>query len=70
MPGGRGLVPYHSYARYLKALTLVLFAYVAAAFSIRIPWGEVALATFLPRLSWDRDFMLMLVAIFGTTISP
>jgi len=64
------LVPYHSYARYLKALTLVLFAYVAAAFSIRIPWGEVALATFLPRLSWDRDFMLMLVAIFGPTISP
>lgn len=64
------LIPYHLYARYLKALTLVLFAYVAAAFSIRIPWGEVLAATFLPRLSWDRDFTLMLVAIFGTTISP
>ena len=25
---------------------------------------------FLPHLAWDRDFMLMLVAIFGTTISP
>src|ERR1700726_902700 len=34
------MVPYHLYARYLKALTLVLFAYVVAAFSIRIPWGE------------------------------
>ena len=64
------LIPYHSYSRYLKALTLVLFAYVAAAFTIRIPWGEVLAATFLPRLSWDRDYMLMLVAIFGTTISP
>jgi NRAMP (natural resistance-associated macrophage protein)-like metal ion transporter len=64
------IVPYHLYARYLKALTLVLFAYVAAAFSIRIPWHEVLGATFLPRLQWDRDFMLMLVAIFGTTISP
>src|ERR1700688_3765923 len=64
------LIPYHSYARYLKALTLVLFAYVATAFTIRIPWGEVAAATFLPRVSWDRDYMLMLVAIFGTTISP
>src|ERR1700722_15797275 len=64
------LIPYHSYSRYLKTLTLVLFAYVATAFSIHIPWGQVLDATFLPRLSWDRDYMLMLVAIFGTTISP
>ena len=64
------LIPYHFYSRYLKALTLVLFAYVATAFTIRIPWGDVAAATFLPRVSWNRDYMLMLVAIFGTTISP
>jgi NRAMP (natural resistance-associated macrophage protein)-like metal ion transporter len=64
------LVPYSRYSRYLKTLTLVLFAYVIAAFTIRIPWGEVLAATFLPRLSWDRDYTLMLVAIFGTTISP
>jgi NRAMP (natural resistance-associated macrophage protein)-like metal ion transporter len=64
------LIPYHTYSRYLKTLTLVLFAYVATAFSIHIPWGQVLDATFLPRLSWDRDYMLMLVAIFGTTISP
>ena len=64
------LIPYHTYSGYLKALTLVLFAYVATAFTVRIPWGQVLAATFVPRLSWDRDFMLMLVAIFGTTISP
>lgn len=64
------LIPYHLYARYLKALTLVLFAYVVAAFSIHIPWGQVLTATFLPHLSWSRDYLLMLVAIFGTTISP
>src|SRR3984957_14571297 len=64
------LIPYHSYSGYLKTLTLVLFAYVATAFSVKIPWGEVLSATFVPRLSFDRDFTLMLVAIFGTTISP
>ena len=64
------LVPYHNYSQYLKVLTLVLFAYVAAAFSVGIPWGQVLAATFVPQLSWDRDFTLMLVAIFGTTISP
>jgi NRAMP (natural resistance-associated macrophage protein)-like metal ion transporter len=64
------LVPYHSYSRYLKLLTLVLFAYVAAAFTVHVQWQHVLLATFVPRLSWDRDFALVLVAIFGTTISP
>ena len=64
------LIPYHRYSRYLKALTLVLFAYVAAAFSVGIPWSQVAAATFIPHVSWNRDFTLMLVAIFGTTISP
>src|SRR6202451_4691444 len=57
------LIPYHKYSRYLKALTLVLFAYAATAFTIRIPWGEVAAATFLPQVSWNRDYMLMLGAI-------
>jgi NRAMP (natural resistance-associated macrophage protein)-like metal ion transporter len=64
------LVPYSRYSRYLKTLTLVLFAYVIAALTIRIPWSEVLAATFIPRLTWDRDYTLMLVAIFGTTISP
>jgi NRAMP (natural resistance-associated macrophage protein)-like metal ion transporter len=64
------LIPYHTYSGYLKTLTLVLFAYVATAFTVRIPWDQVLVATFVPRLTWDRDFMLMLVAIFGTTISP
>jgi Mn2+/Fe2+ NRAMP family transporter len=64
------LVPYHSYSKYLKVLTLVLFAYVAAAFSTHIPWSQVLAATFIPQISWDRDFMVTLVAIFGTTISP
>ena len=64
------LIPYRTYSGYLKTLTLVLFAYVATAFTVRIPWGQVLAATFVPRLSWDRDYMLMLVAIFGTTISP
>jgi NRAMP (natural resistance-associated macrophage protein)-like metal ion transporter len=64
------LLPYRIYARYLKALTLVLFAYVVTAFTIHIPWGQVIAQTLMPRLSWNRDFTLMLVAIFGTTISP
>jgi NRAMP (natural resistance-associated macrophage protein)-like metal ion transporter len=64
------LIPYHRYAGYLKLMTLVLLFYVAAAFSVHIPWGEVAHATLVPTLSLGYDQLLMVVAIFGTTISP
>jgi NRAMP (natural resistance-associated macrophage protein)-like metal ion transporter len=63
-------IPYHRYAGYLKLATFILFVYVATAFTVRMPWGEVAAATFLPHLSLDRDMLLTLVAVFGTTISP
>ena len=63
-------VPYHRYAGYLKLATFILFVYVATAFTVRMPWGEVAAATFLPHLSLERDMLLTLVAVFGTTISP
>lgn len=63
-------IPYRPYAQCMKALTLVLFAYVAAAFSIHIGWGKVLASTFIPRVTWDHDFILMLVAVLGTTISP
>ena len=63
-------VPYHNYAGYLKFLTLVLFVYVAAAFTVQVPWGKVIASTFIPTLSLNSDFLLMIVAVFGTTISP
>jgi NRAMP (natural resistance-associated macrophage protein)-like metal ion transporter len=64
------LIPYHRYAGYLKFLTLVLLFYVAAAFSVQIPWGKVARATLFPSIDLNRDQLLMVVAVFGTTISP
>ena len=63
-------IPYHRYAGYLKFLTLVLLVYVAAAFTIEVPWGKVMAPTLFPALSIDRDYLLTVVAVFGTTISP
>jgi len=64
------LIPYHRYVGYLKFLTLVLFVYVAAALSLRLPWPQILLAALLPRLSGGHDWALTIVAVFGTTISP
>ncbi len=63
-------VPYRFYAPILKALTLVLFLYVATALTIRIPWGEALAGTVWPKPSLDWDYLLTVVAVLGTTISP
>jgi NRAMP (natural resistance-associated macrophage protein)-like metal ion transporter len=64
---------YSSYQRYVKILkwmTLSLFAYVATALVVHVPWGEVAYDTFVPTLSWQHDYVVLIVAVLGTTISP
>jgi NRAMP (natural resistance-associated macrophage protein)-like metal ion transporter len=61
---------YSRYVMVLKWLTLVLFAYVAALFTIHVPWDEALLGLLVPRITWNAAFLTTLVAIFGTTISP
>jgi NRAMP (natural resistance-associated macrophage protein)-like metal ion transporter len=61
---------YQRYVRLLKWMTLSLFAYVAAILVIHVPWGEVAYNTLIPHLSWNKDYIVVIVAVLGTTISP
>jgi Mn2+/Fe2+ NRAMP family transporter len=63
-------IPYQRYVNLLKWLTLVLLAYVATVFVVRVPWGVVLETTVLPRIAWNRDYLTTIVAVFGTTISP
>ena len=61
---------YHRIESVFKWLTLALFAYIGSAFFARPDWGEVVAATFVPTVRFDQTFLLTLVAILGTTISP
>ena len=63
-------IPYQRYVRYLKWLTLALLAYVAVVFTISVPWFEVAQRIVWPQMAITRDSITMIVAVFGTTISP
>jgi Mn2+/Fe2+ NRAMP family transporter len=63
-------VPYDRYVFFLKWLTLSLLAYVAVLFVVHVPWQAVALHTFVPRFRNDAGAAAVVVAIFGTTISP
>ena len=61
------------YARYvsvLKWLTLSLFAYVATVFVVGVPWGTVFVHLLVPHISLRADYLTVVVAVFGTTISP
>ncbi len=63
-------IPYRRYAGGLKVLTLCLFAYVALLFVVHLPAGQVLEGIFVPHLELDHQGLMMLVAVFGTTISP
>src|ERR1700676_4302512 len=63
-------VPYRRYAPVLKFLTLTLFAYVATALTVNIPWGAALLAAIWPKPIINANYFLMVVAVLGTTISP
>lgn len=63
-------LPYQSYVRWLKWLTLALLAYVGVAFTMQVSWWQVVSEVLRPRLVLGHDMLLMVVAVFGTTISP
>jgi Mn2+/Fe2+ NRAMP family transporter len=63
-------LPYRAYVRWLKWLTLALLSYVAVVFTLHVDWWQVARQIVDPQLPGGHEMLLMVVAVFGTTISP
>ena len=63
-------VGYHAYARFLKILSLAVLSYAVTAFLVSEPWREIFIATFVPQIQFNTQYLYVIVAIFGTTISP
>src|SRR6201997_2703300 len=63
-------VRYERYVSILKWTSVSLFAYVATALAVDVPWARVAYDLVVPTLSWDRDYIVAIVAVLGTTITP
>ncbi len=61
---------YKRYVGILKWITVTLLAYVATALVIDIPWQKVMLGTLVPSLRLQSDYIVAIVAVLGTTISP
>jgi NRAMP (natural resistance-associated macrophage protein)-like metal ion transporter len=64
------LIGYSRYVAILKWLSLVLFAYFGTLLMVRIPWNEVAWGLLVPTIGTSKDFVTIVIAVLGTTISP
>jgi len=63
-------VSYRRYSPLLKILTLSLLAYVFTGLIATRNWMEVIKASFHPHVQFDYQFLMIIVGVFGTTISP
>jgi Mn2+/Fe2+ NRAMP family transporter len=61
---------YERYVVLLKWSSVFLLAYVATALVVDTPWRQVAYSTFVPNLRLDTDYIVAIVAVLGTTITP
>ena len=61
---------YKTYSKYLKYLTLAFFAYIIAAFLVHQDWTKIVISTIVPYISFNKVFLLAILAILGTNISP
>ena len=67
------MVLYGSYPAVEKiflAMTLVFFAYPVAAFLSHPNWAEVARGALVPTILPSQDYLLVLVGLLGTTVTP
>jgi NRAMP (natural resistance-associated macrophage protein)-like metal ion transporter len=62
--------PYQKIAMILKWLCLSLLLYMIVPFMVKQDWGLIAKNTFIPTIKFNKDFISILVALLGTTISP
>jgi len=63
-------IPYKNYAKILKFLVLSLLAYVVTAFYSHPDWWEILKQTIVPKVIINKDYIMSMVAVMGTTISP
>lgn len=63
-------IPYAKYVKILRWLTLTLFAYIAVAFIVEVDWLEAIQSIVIPHISLTKEYLTMVIALLGTTISP
>jgi NRAMP (natural resistance-associated macrophage protein)-like metal ion transporter len=63
-------LPYVKIAAALKYLCIVMIVYFIVPFLYHQDFKEILKATFIPHIEFNKEFILIIVGILGTTISP
>ena len=63
-------ISYKVYVNYLKYFALSLLAYFVTAFVVQVSWNEVFATIVRPSIVFTREYLLNIIALLGTTISP
>ncbi len=63
-------LPYQKIANILRWLCLSLLCYMIVPFLTKTDWLQVFWHSVIPEIRWDKDFLMIIVALLGTTISP
>lgn len=64
------MVPYPTYVKVLKYFAATVLAYVVSAFVIKQDWSSIAISTIIPHFEFNKAYLLNIIAMLGTTISP
>jgi NRAMP (natural resistance-associated macrophage protein)-like metal ion transporter len=64
------LVGYHVYVKFLKWLTISVFAYIITGFIIHPEWLTIFKQAFIPQISFNGEYIFAMIAVFGTSITP
>lgn len=64
------VLPYQKIFTIFKWTALTLFSYIFATFTIHQDWLNIFKNLFIPHFVFSKDFFVVLIAFFGTTISP
>ena len=62
--------PYQKIFTVFKWLALTLFAYVFASFTVHQDWPKIFYHLFVPNIIFSKEYLLVLMAFMGTTLSP
>ena len=63
-------LPYKKIAAILKYLCIILLVYLVVPFLYHQNWMHILKASLIPSIQFDKNFISILVAVLGTTISP
>lgn len=61
---------YGIFEKIFLGICFIYVTYIVSAFLAKPDWSEVARKTAMPQISWDANYLIMVVSIIGTSITP